>query len=143
VTTWSHVAARASRAQGRTFLDVAQKTFALPTLDAARQRLLRGNIEGHFAPVFGFVGRAVELSRDDTLRSFLHLGLRGVLSAAVRLGLLGPFAGQRLHHALRDQLSRAVDWAADHDVSDIAQTAPVIELFQTTQDRLYARLFQS
>jgi urease accessory protein UreF len=28
-------------------------------------------------------------------------------------------------------------------VEDVAQTAPILELFQATQDRLYSRLFQS
>src|SRR5215470_11109885 len=100
---WSHVAARASRAQGRALLDVAARAFAgarsvaHPDREAvadaedrgaaladARDRCVRGDLDGHFAPVFGFVCRTLGVTRDDALAGFLHVALRGALSAAVR-----------------------------------------------------------
>lgn len=138
-TLWSHVAARASRAQGRALLDVAARSFGDPVLAGARAAPL----DGHLAPIFGFVTRTLGVGRDDALAMFLHLALRGALSAAVRLGLCGPAEAQAIHRRLHGALEAALEGARMRTLDDLAQTAPLIELVQTTQDRLYSRLFQS
>lgn len=142
-TLWSHVAARASRTQGRALLDVAARSFRHAVLVEARARLSRTELDGHLAPVFGFVTRALGVPRDEALATFLHLGLRGALSAAVRLGCIGPSEAQAVHHRLHPILEAALSRARTLGEGDIAQTAPLVELVQATHDRLYSRLFQS
>ena len=139
-TLWSHVAARASRMQGRALLDVAARSFGEPALREARAR---ADLECHLAPVFGFVTRALGVDRDDALATFLHLGLRGALSAAVRLGAAGPAEAQAIHHRLHGALADALARGRSLALADIAQTSPIVELVQATHDRLYSRLFQS
>lgn len=142
-TLWSHVAARASRTQGRALLDVAARSFRHDSLVAARARTARNELDGHLAPVFGFVTRALGVDRDEALAAFLHLGLRGALSAAVRLGCTGPAEAQAIHHRMHAHLDAALAHARTLAVADVAQTAPLLELVQATHDRLYSRLFQS
>jgi urease accessory protein len=142
-TLWSHVAARASRAQGRALLDVAARSFGHDVLVDARARMARAELDGHLAPMFGFVTRAVGVARDEALATFLHLGVRGALSAAVRLGCIGPSEGQALHHRLHPVLEAALARARTFTIDDVAQTAPLVELVQATHDRLYSRLFQT
>jgi urease accessory protein len=140
---WSHVAARASRAQGRALLDVAARAFGDDALTAARERCVRGELDGHLAPAFGFACRVLGVARDDTLAGLLHVALRGALSAAVRLGAAGPTEAQALHLRLHPALAAALDRGAALGADDVAQTAPLLELFQATHDQLYSRLFQS
>ncbi|HSD88458.1 MAG TPA: urease accessory UreF family protein [Kofleriaceae bacterium] len=142
-TLWSSVAARASRAQGRALLDVAARSFQHAELLDARARMARQELDGHLAPVFGFVTRALGVDRDEALATFLHLGLRGLLSAAVRLGCAGPTEAQQLHHRLHAVLEEARAVARPLRLADVAQTAPLVELIGATHDRLYSRLFQS
>jgi urease accessory protein len=139
-TLWSHVASRASQAQGWALLDTVARAFDLPAAREARAQLAGG---GHLAPVFGFVTRLLEVSRDDALATFLHLTIRGVLSAAIRLGATGPSEAQAMHRRLHPVLDAALAEARELGLDDVAQTAPLIELFQGTHDRLYSRLFQS
>ncbi len=129
---WSHVAKRASEAQGWALLDTAVRSFGLPRARAK-----------HLAPVFGFVTRRLDVERDDALGSFLHLTIRGVLSAAVRLGTVGPGEAQAMHRRLHPELEAALALGRELRLEDVAQTAPLSELFQATHDRLYSRLFQS
>jgi urease accessory protein len=142
-TLWSHVAARASRTQGRALLDVAARSFRHDVLVEARARLAGNQLDGHLAPVFGFVTRALGVARDEALATFLHLALRGALSAAVRLGCIGPSEGQAIHHRMHGTLDAALARAHTLHIDDVAQTAPLVELVQATHDRLYSRLFQS
>ncbi len=56
-------------------------------------------IVAHLAPLFGATAAKLGASRAETQELTLHLALRSVLSAAVRLGVVGPHEGQRMHHA--------------------------------------------
>jgi urease accessory protein len=133
-TLWSHVAARASKNQGRALLDIAHRSFGVPKVPG---------IAGHLAPVFGYVTRTLGVDRDEALATYLHLAVRGVLSAAVRLGCAGPSEAQSLHRHLHPALTAALDDARALTLADVAQTSPLIELIGATHDRLYSRLFQS
>jgi urease accessory protein len=129
---WNHVAARASRAQGRALLDIAARSFGVARTDVQ-----------HLAPAWGYACRALGVSRDDALAAFLHVSLRGALSAAVRLGACGPAEAQAIHQRLHPALDRALATGRALPLDEVAQTSPLVELVQGTQDRLYSRLFQS
>lgn len=126
----STVAHRASRTQGRALLDTCRRIFAL---DVPRI--------GHHAPAFGACARALKVSEADARRVFLHLSIRGLASAAVRLGVIGPHRAQSIHFELHDALEQITNTRVA--MEDAAWTSPLQELFGATHDRLYSRLFQS
>jgi urease accessory protein len=141
----SEIAQRASRAQGRAFVAAAARAFgdATPELAALDEALRTHALVGHHAVVFGAIARALALPRESALQLFLFAQLRGVLSAAVRLGRVGPLEAQAVQHALAPLCARVVDEARGLGLDDAAQTAPLHELWGALHDRLYSRLFQS
>jgi urease accessory protein len=135
------VANRASRLQGRAHLDACARVFD----EHAGLRALREEArasKGHHAPVFGASLAALGVVEADCVRLFLHASLRGVTSAAVRLGALGPAEAQRLCSALHPVLED-VAACAHGEVERAAQISPLADLLQGAHDRLYSRLFQS
>jgi urease accessory protein len=68
---------------------------------------------------------------------------RGVLTAAVRLGIAGSYEAQRLQHACAPWLDTVIARCGALTPDDLAQTAPIADLLQAAHDRLYSRLFQS
>lgn len=141
----SDVAARASRAQGRAFVAACARAFVAgaPELAALDEMLRARATSGHLAVVFGAVARALGMARVEAQQLFLFVQLRGVLSAAVRLGRIGPLEAQAVQHALGPVCARALDEARGLGLDDAAQTAPLHELWGALHDRLYSRLFQS
>lgn len=135
------VANRASRAQGRTLLATAVRVWPSPVLEALQARAAATH--AHVAPLSGVTFRAIGLPLQTAQRAVLFGTARGVLSAAVRLGIAGSYEAQRLQHACASSLERAAAAYADADVDDLAQTAPLVDLFQARHDLLYSRLFQS
>lgn len=135
----SHVANRASRLQGRSFLASSGKIF--PSREIARTA--RNFPLGHFSPVFGAVTRALGVSRSGATRLFFFQHLRGLVAGAVRLGIAGPMEAQALQQRLAPRAQAILAECENLGVADIAQTAPLLELWQGTHDRLYSRLFQS
>jgi urease accessory protein len=139
----NHVANRASRAQGQAFLMACAKAFDSEAVRRLAATLRERRLAGHWAPVFGAAARALELPRRQACELFLFLALRGAVSSAVRLGIVGPLQGQRLQHEVSAPLADLVDRYIDQPPQSAAQTAPLPDLLQATHDRLYSRLFVS
>ena len=139
--TPNHVANRASRAQGRAFLSAVERIFKSQM--ANRKWENAPPAFAHLAPVFGASLRWLEVPRETTLRLFVFNHLRGLIAAAVRLNIIGPMEAQSLQHQLASPAEEMLRQSAHLTPDDLAQTAPLLDLWQGAQDRLYSRLFQS
>jgi len=139
----NHVANRASRTQGRAFLATAARVFDAREVVTLAARATAREIAAHHAPVFGAALAALGIGLDDALGIHLLLALRGVLSAAVRLGIVGPNEAQRVqgHHAAT--LDAVMAECRTLSPDDAACVTPIFDVLGATHDRLYARLFQS
>lgn len=136
--TTNHVANRSSRAQGKAFLTAVERVFK------SEIRNPKSEIEfAHFAPVFGACLRRLEISRETMCRMFFFNHLRSILAAAVRLNIVGPMEAQILQQQLSPTAECVLKKCEALTLDEIAQTAPLLDLWQGGQDRLYSRLFQS
>jgi urease accessory protein len=132
----NHVGNRASRAQGRAFLLAAEAALGDPVTP------LRTALPcGHLAVAVGASLRRLPL--DDVRQLLLFGAARNALSAAVRLGVVGPLRAQRLLVELHPVMERALRETRGLRAPDACSTAPWLELAQGAHDRLYSRLFQS
>lgn len=128
-----HVANRASRAQGR-------------ALAIAADAMLDVRVElpcGHLAPTFGAVLARAGLAESDAREVSMFGALRSAVSAAVRLGVVGPLRGQRVLFEVGPVAERALAETAGMRAADARSLSPLVDLAQGAHDRLYARLFQS
>jgi urease accessory protein len=135
------VANRASRVQGRALLTTCARVWPSSSLQAIESA--HRDRCGHCAPLTGVVLRALGLSLSAAQRLFLYTTSRGVLAAAVRLGIAGSYDAQRVQFACGPVLDAVLDRCGHLDDRALAQTAPVLDLLQASHDRLYSRLFQS
>jgi urease accessory protein len=135
------VANRASRVQGRAFMTTCARIWPTPPVKALEDTVR--DCCGHHAPIVGAGTRALELSLEVAQRIFLFQTARGVVAAAVRLGIVGSYEGQRLQFDCAPVLDAVLDRCGRLGEDDLAQTAPVLDIVQSAHDRLYSRLFQS
>ena len=135
------VANRASRVQGRTLAATAARVWPSPATTALEARVRRGR--AHVAPASGVVFRTIGLPRETAGRAVLYGAARGVLAAAVRLGIVGSYRAQRMQHEAEACLDATLEACAGLAPEEICQTAPIVDLLQGAHDRLYSRLFQS
>ena len=154
--TTNHVANRASRAQGKAFLSAVQRIFfvgkasrlspsenpsdGIKNMETGKMPVLRFN---HFPCVFGACLRGLNVPGETTNQLFFFNHLRGLLAAAVRLNIAGPMEAQTLQHQLAPKAEFVIKNCESLTLDDIAQTSPLLDLWQGAQDRLYSRLFQS
>lgn len=147
--TTNPVANRASRLQAKALLSAVDRVFAqrrLPReLSAPAERAGEAVCAPfvHFAPVFGVCLRRLGVPRETAARLFFFSHLRGLLAAAVRLNIVGPMEAQSLQHDLAPRAREILGRCQSLTLDDIAQTSPLLDLWQGAHDRLYSRLFQS
>ena len=102
---------------------------------------------GHLAVAWGLVCRAAGLfAVDHVCYVFLLNHCKAVLSAAVRLGLIGPYHAQAVLALASTR--RAIEAAvaagkAVGPVHNAAPTVPVLDLYQGRHELLYSRVFNS
>jgi urease accessory protein len=138
----NHVANRASRTQGRAFLDTCARIFP-DAVGPVREAARAAGVRFHHAPVFGAGVRALEVERADAQRLFLSLTLRGALSAGVRMGVIGTHESHQVQHQATPLLDAVLERCESLGVDDLAQPSPLWDLLGATHDRLYSRLFLS
>ncbi|KIM91219.1 hypothetical protein PILCRDRAFT_59331 [Piloderma croceum F 1598] len=173
--TLNHVAKRASKSQGVALLTLYSKGFSKPvflqqeeTTESTREtRLLslvdrlkltirREETEGHLPICWGVLTGALQLSLERAQYLHLFLHARGLLSAAVRLNILGPYGAQQLLlHAVRPLIDREVSRCkhlhtelhnaelAEENFNGPATTWPLGEILATRHDLQHSRIFNS
>ena len=135
------VANRASRVQGRTLAATAARVWPSEAMTE-----LHARAEGtwaHVAPLSGAVFRTLGLAEEVAQRAVLYGAARGILSGAVRLGIVGSYRAQRMQHEAVASLDATLERCRGLPPEEICQTAPILDLLQGAHDRLYSRLFQS
>ena len=137
------VANRASRAQGRALLTSVTRSFPDSPPASLEAWLRDEGLAGHYAPVFGCLFHALGVNLAETQHAFLFIAARGVSSAAVRLGIVGAYEAQTMQAELTPLVGEVIRDCSGLAPHEIALTAPLIDLFQSTHDSLYSRLFQS
>ncbi len=128
------MANRASRLQGRALHSAAARIFRM-TLEPSPFR--------HWAPVFGILLHRLDVPLEEGVRLVLFLHPRGLLSAAVRLGIMGPLEAQALQFDSIQLLQQLATDSVGRTLDQVAQTSPLHDLWQGSHDRLESRLFQS
>ncbi|EXJ64549.1 urease accessory protein [Cladophialophora yegresii CBS 114405] len=170
-STPCNVARRASIAQGRALLSVWERAFFatarqghkdhviyevaatalnvfsrdLKILSITTAPLEIPSINGHFAPLWGTVCRALRLSLEDAAYVFLLNHAKAVVSAAVRASVMGPYMAQTvlasrdLQELIRECL-RKVWWLSTEETG---QVVPMLDLWIGRHELLYSRIFNS
>lgn len=131
----SHVANRASRAQGQAFALAARAAFG----EAVVPPLELGHAPVAFGAALGTLGVGLAQAR----QLFLFGALRNALSAAVRLGVVGPLRAQGVLFGLHDAMAKALEASEAVPMAEARGVFVGLELAQQAHDRLYSRLFQS
>lgn len=118
---------------------------ARKTLDDYRMAIRKGEASGHFPIAWGVVCRAFRLRLEDACYVFMFNHAKAVCSAAVRLGVCGPYwsQGMLVREDMKRWLEEAVIDGKRRSVEEAGQTVPSIDLWQGRHEVLYSRVFNS
>jgi urease accessory protein len=134
---------RASLTQGKNWLKLLATFYPEAALGELGSELARQELPAHFVPLFGLSLGRVGFAVADIQTAYLHLALRDQLSAAIRLGFMGPMAGHLLQHdfyGVFENLLAAVDI---RPYIEATRCTVLLDVAQMLHDDIYSRLFQN
>lgn len=132
---------RASITQGKNWLKLLATFYPEAQLEALGQQLAQQALPAHFGPLFGLTLGLVGFKVADIQTTYLHLALRDQLSAAIRLGFLGPMAGHRLQHEFYGIFEELLA-AEIPPYTEASRGTVLLDIAQALHEELYSRLFQ-
>jgi urease accessory protein len=134
---------RASLTQGKSWLKLLATFYPEVGLAELSNELAQQVIPAHFVPLFGLSLSRVGFALADIQLTYLHLALRDQLSAAIRLGLLGPMAGHRLQHDFYGVFENLLTTADIRPYTEATRCTLLLDVAQILHDDIYSRLFQN
>jgi urease accessory protein len=117
------------------------------SVEGYKAAIRRGEASGHFGVAWGAVcsGCEEQLELEDVCFVFLFSHAKAVLSAAVRLGVIGPYQAQALlaSKETRADIKAALEVGRGLSVEEVGQAVPTLDLYQGRHELLYSRVFNS
>jgi urease accessory protein len=128
---------------GRRLLESSRGVIAGPIFSQVCEQVRAGALGGHHAVAFGVV---MESAGVDEEMACLALGagfVNNLAAAAVRLGIIGAGAGQRLVAALHEEIAGAVKRGRQTEIEEMGAYLPMIDIAGLRQPSLPGRVFAS
>ena len=97
----------------------------------------------HYTVVFGLALKAAGFTQADAQQLYMFQVLRDQMSAAVRLGIVGPMEATRRQLSLYVHCEDLLAEVAGRPYAQAMRCAPQLDIAQSAHDDLYSRLFQS
>lgn len=134
---------RASAVQGRTWLKLLASFYPEADLAAIGQWFAAAEVPPHFTLVFALALQRAGYTLADVQSMYLHMLLRDQLSAAIRLGFLGPLEGHRLQHDFYAVFEHILAAHAGKSYQQATRSAFLLDVAQVLHEDLYSKLFQN
>ena len=134
---------RASLTQGKNWLKLLATFYPDANLLALSNELARQQLPAHLVPLFGLSLGRVGFAVADIQTTYLHLALRDQLSAAIRLGFIGPMAGHALQHNFYGVFEDLLSTADIRPYPEATRCTMLLDVAQMLHDDIYSRLFQN
>lgn len=103
--------------------------------------VLTGATPGHAAVVDGVVQASLGVTEQLAVLGSLRSLMASMLSAAVRLGRLGPLQSQRIQLRNAEAMARAAALACERPVSELSSVSPALEISGMRHEERTSRLF--
>ena len=145
------VARRASLAQGRAMVKLLDRALVghckdqwlLEAFNAYRSTIAQSQSIGHLGIAFALAGCIVALDVERLVYCFLHAHAKAVLSAAVRLSLIGPYESTAILAGQHQTIANLIDETQNLQTNQATQTFSILDIYQGRHELLYSRLFSS
>lgn len=128
-------------AQGSAFLRAVAAAWPTASLVRAAHDFSGRDIA--YPVAVGLAAAAHAMPLEDTLQLFAQAGLSNLVSAALRLGVIGQTAGQAIVAGLTAPILDLAAWAEDATLDDLGTCAWRADIAAMRHETQYSRLFRS
>ena len=129
------------RQSGRALLMVASQTWQDERLTILQKEAAQGKFNCLHPVIFGAIAAIAKLNEKDAVLAFIHGFVTGILSAAIRLSVVGHIQTQQILHDLTPDIEAVWLKAQTMELEQMWTCSPAIDIAQMQHLKLDQRLF--
>lgn len=110
-------------------------------LNQYKNRIEQKKAYGVFPVAFAICCNALKIKKEKSMTMILYGFTVGVVGAALRLGLIQHFEGQKIIHSIKPIIGHAVKEYSNKSILEMWQFAPQVDIFQMSHEKMDSKMF--
>jgi urease accessory protein len=134
---------RANEILGDNWWQLVKRIYNPPGLKRYEEFFQATGQAKYFTVAFPLLLKSLDFSLESIHQLFYHMAIRDQLSAAIRLGLIGPTKAQEIHAELSTEIIELSSLYSNRTHPQAVRSQLTLELAQASHQYLHSRLFQN
>ncbi len=110
-------------------------------LNQYKNNITKNKVHGIFPVAFAICCNALKIKKEKSMTMLLYGFTVGVVGAALRLGLIQHFEGQKIIHSIKPIISQTIKEYSNESLFEMWQFAPQIDIVQMSHEKMDSKMF--
>jgi len=110
-------------------------------LNQYKTNIIKNKAHGIFPVAFAICCNALKIKKEKSMTMLLYGFTVGVVGAALRLGLIQHFEGQKIIHSIKPIISQTIKEYSNKSLFEMWQFAPQVDIIQMSHEKLDSKMF--
>ena len=110
-------------------------------LNEYKNNVMKNKAHGIFPVAFAISCNALKIKKEKSMMMLLYGFTVGVVGAALRLGLIDHFEGQKIIHTIKPIISQTIKEYSNKSLLEMWQFAPQVDIFQMSHEKMDSKMF--
>jgi len=110
-------------------------------LNQYKNNIIKNKACGIFPVAFAICCNALKIKKEKSMTMLLYGFTVGVVGAALRLGLIQHFEGQKIIHNIKPIISQTIKEYSNKTLYEMWQFAPQVDIIQMSHEKMDSKMF--
>lgn len=110
-------------------------------LNQYKNNIIKNKAHGIFPVAFAICCNALKIKKEKSMTMLLYGFTVGVVGAALRLGLIQHFEGQKIIHSIKPIISQTIKEYSNKSLLEMWQFAPQVDIVQMSHEKMDSKMF--
>ncbi len=110
-------------------------------LNQYKNNIIKNKAHGIFPVAFAICCNALKIKKEKSMMMFLYGFTVGIVGAALRLGLIHHFEGQKIIHSIKPIISKTIKEYSNKSLFEMWQFAPQVDIVQMSHEKMDSKMF--
>jgi len=110
-------------------------------LNQYQNNIIKNNAHGVFPVAFAICCNALKIKKEKSMMMMLYGFTVSIVGAALRLGLIQHFEGQKIIHDIKPIISQTIKEYSNKSLLEMWQFAPQIDIAQMSHEKMDSKMF--
>ncbi len=110
-------------------------------LNQYKDNITKNKAHGVFPVAFAVCCNALEIKKEKSMAMMLYGFTVGIVGAAIRLGIIQHFEGQKIIHSIKPIISQTIKEYSNKSLLEMWQFAPQVDVVQMSHEKMDSKMF--